>query len=87
MAEEQKCVVCGQGSHRSDWVKTATVGGKKFVACDNHVQADVDAAAKKAAGAAPAPTPKPVASRVPGQASGGTKVEPKPFTVTAPPKS
>lgn len=31
---ERKCVVCGSGSHRTDWVRVS--GDGKFVACDNH---------------------------------------------------
>jgi hypothetical protein len=72
MASEQRCVVCGMGSHRSDWVKTVVIDGVKYVACDKHDQKDVVAAATKAAGLPPAPTPKPVAARVPGS---------KPFAV------
>jgi hypothetical protein len=67
MASEQRCVVCGMGSHREDWAKTSTVKGVKYVACDGHDQKVVDVAAAKAAGVAPTPTPKPVAARVPGE--------------------
>jgi hypothetical protein len=50
----QVCVVCGMGSHRKDWRNKAAVGGKVFVACDNHSAAEVNAAAAKAAQASPA---------------------------------
>lgn len=65
MAKEQFCVVCGMGSHKDTWVKSATVAGVKHVACDTHSQSAVDAAAK--AKTPPAPTPRPVPARAPGR--------------------
>ena len=59
---EKKCVVCGQGSHRTDW---ATLD---YPACDNHSKVEVAAAvaaAKKAATAVPMTpvAPKPAAPK------------------------
>ena len=48
MAEPFYCVVCGQGSHRKDWI------GVKNPACDSHSKEQVAAAI-----AAKNPTPAP----------------------------
>jgi hypothetical protein len=62
MAEliERFCVVCGLGSHRTDWAT-------KTPACDNHSQAEVAAALKAAK---PAPTP---ISQTPGNGPAGVQ--------------
>ena len=39
---ERSCVVCGQGSHRTDWIKKSKDG--KHVACDNHSDAEIEKA-------------------------------------------
>jgi hypothetical protein len=58
MAALQTCVVCGAGSHRTDWINKS--GG--FVACDSHskdeVAKAVAAAGKSGTVAAAAPTAK-----------------------------
>jgi hypothetical protein len=54
---QKACVVCGLGSHRSDWLKKSG----EYVACDHHTQAEIDehvAIAKKNA-TATASAPKP----------------------------
>jgi hypothetical protein len=48
----QYCVVCGNGSHRTDW-KNASKDGK-FVACDSHSSTEFAAAIKAAASVAEA---------------------------------
>lgn len=40
------CVVCGNGSHRTDWKNVSKDG--KFVACDNHTAQEFNAAIKAA---------------------------------------
>ncbi len=32
------CVVCGQGSNRSDWKNQAVRNGETFVGCDHHTK-------------------------------------------------
>lgn len=61
-AELRNCVVCGLGSHRTDWVRRAKVGNVLYVACDSHTDQELMAAvnaatvkAKKEAEAAKAP--------------------------------
>ena len=51
MAEEKYCVVCGQGSHRTDWQDA------EFPACDTHSKEQVATAIAKA-------TAKPTAPKV-----------------------
>lgn len=51
---ERFCVVCGMGSHRTDWAN-------RTPACDNHSKAEVDAALAsktKSKGSTPAPDAK-----------------------------
>jgi hypothetical protein len=43
-ASEKFCVVCGAGSHRTDWVNKTTVSGKDFVACDQHTKEEFNKA-------------------------------------------
>lgn len=55
--QEKFCVVCGQGSHRTDWKNKFAVGATGYVACDSHdeksvKQAITDAEAAKATEAA-----------------------------------
>lgn len=47
MKMELFCVVCGQGSHRTDWAIMKQEGEQLFVACDFHPE-DVVAAAIEA---------------------------------------
>jgi hypothetical protein len=35
--EEKACIVCGKGSHRTDWINK----GEDYVACDNHTPAEI----------------------------------------------
>jgi len=46
------CVVCGMGSHRTDWIKK----GPGWVACDGHSNAEINAALKPVK-SEPAPAP------------------------------
>lgn len=59
MPDEQFCVVCGQGSHRTDWVNKFKANGTLYVACDNHstdqVQKAIASAEKDKAAAAVVP--------------------------------
>jgi hypothetical protein len=32
------CVVCGQGSNRTDWKNQAVRNGETFVGCDHHTK-------------------------------------------------
>lgn len=63
--EPKICVVCGQGSHRTDWIKKSG----NFVACDNHSDTEITQAVAKATvqkPVAPAPaksTPIPPATK------------------------
>lgn len=54
---QKACVVCGLGSHRTQWVKTLG----EYVACDHHSDAEikehVDIVKKEAAGVVSAPKP------------------------------
>lgn len=59
------CAVCGQGSHRTDWIKKLPDGG---VACDSHTQEEI---AKHQA------QPK-VAVAVAGQQAGAPAAPPSP---------
>jgi hypothetical protein len=54
MADEQACVVCGQGSHRDKWAKSKTVNGQVFVACDGHTDKEFADAVARALPQAPA---------------------------------
>lgn len=57
---ERACIVCGQGSHREDWIKVKKVNDSTFVACDNHSDAEFSAAVQRATQPAPAkPVEKP----------------------------
>lgn len=58
--ETKFCVVCGQGSTRTDWINKSG----DYVACDNHTAAQVAQAVSKAT-APPAPTAKPGAPATP----------------------
>jgi hypothetical protein len=56
MAALQTCVVCGAGSHRTDWINKSG----NFVACDSHSKDEVAkaaAAAGKSGTVAPAAAP------------------------------
>ena len=55
MAEPLACVVCGQASHRKDWV------GVKYPACDSHTKAEIQVAIA-AKNPPPAPVSPPVAT-------------------------
>lgn len=50
----QYCVVCGRGSHRTDWINTSG----SYVACDYHTKEQmVKAIADKSVKESPAPAP------------------------------
>lgn len=63
---ERFCVVCGAGSHRSDWINKLG----DYVACDSHSKQELaDAVASKTSSAAPPAKPlTPVATQAPAQA-------------------
>ncbi len=43
------CVVCGMGSHRTDWIKKSAPADKfQYVACDFHTDKEVADAVKAA---------------------------------------
>jgi hypothetical protein len=42
------CIVCGAGSHRTDWIKKFAVGDTQYVACDYHTDQECEAAITKA---------------------------------------
>lgn len=42
----KSCIVCGEESHRTSWDKETKDGN--FVACDNHTDAEFNAAVKAA---------------------------------------
>lgn len=51
---EKACIVCGMGSHRTDWKTTGTLPtGDSYVACDSHSAKEVSAVIAKAT---PVPT-------------------------------
>lgn len=60
---ERKCVVCGQGSHRSDWADKANP------ACDSHSEEEVRAAtsskSRSESKATKQPSPAPADSKAP----------------------
>lgn len=63
LSVERGCVVCGQGSHRTDWIRTKKVSGVLFVACDSHSESEFNAAIQRASAPAPAkPVEKPQAA-------------------------
>ena len=51
------CVVCGQGSNRTDWKNSAVRNGETFVGCDSHTKEEF----LKALPAPTAPTAAPTA--------------------------
>jgi hypothetical protein len=53
----QVCVVCGAGSHRTDWLNKLN----GFVACDNHSKADFVKAVQAAQAPKPVTPPAPPA--------------------------
>ena len=57
----QNCVVCGQGSDRTDWINKSG----NFVACDNHSSGEVARAIAKAQASAPVAPAAPTAKGVP----------------------
>ena len=59
--EPRICVVCGQGSHRTDWINKSG----NFVACDNHSSGEVARAVAKAQAPAPVAPAAPTAKGVP----------------------
>jgi NMD protein affecting ribosome stability and mRNA decay len=71
-SELRKCVVCGNGSHRTDWIQRYSVGETLYVACDYHTDKECEIAINKAeselaaeranAAKPPAPLAKPTAA-------------------------
>ncbi len=61
------CVVCGAGSHRTDWINKGGVGAGAYVACDKHTASEISAALAKLGQAAPkgGATPAPARPTVP----------------------
>jgi hypothetical protein len=46
--ELRNCVVCGLGSHRTDWINRYAAGNTVYVACDQHTDEQATTAIQKA---------------------------------------